>query len=172
MTIDLHYKQNHPDFSSRVSRDKKIGGGVRVKKMVGSSGGAHRVLLIPLAMLVMGTTGSGQRTALPVKLENYVNSAGRLSAQERQLLVAGQPVTKLLDADESKEVVAVLSSIERRSASARIRVQTPALRHAERRLQVGQSLLQRRRGRLGHAVERQPDAQLVRLLHPFAFDEE
>ena len=45
-------------------------------------------------------------------------------------------------------------------------------RHAERRLQVGESLPQRRRGRLGHPVERQPDAQLVRLLHPFAFDEE
>ena len=51
---------------------------------------------------------------------------------------------------------------------------TPAssFRHAERRLQVGQSLPQRRRGRLGHPIERQPDAQLVRLLHPFAFDEE
>ena len=47
-----------------------------------------------------------------------------------------------------------------------------SFRHADRRLEVGQSLPQRRCGRLRDAVERQPDAQLVRLLHPFAFDEE
>jgi hypothetical protein len=73
-------------------------------------GAQYRVLLILLAMLVMGITGSAQRTALPVKLENYVNSAGKLSAEERQQLVVGQPVTKLLEADESKEV-AVLGAV-------------------------------------------------------------
>jgi hypothetical protein len=70
----------------------------------------YRVLLILLGTLVMGITASGQRTALPAKLENYLNSAGKFSAEERQLLVAGQPVTKLLDSDESKEV-AVLGAV-------------------------------------------------------------
>jgi hypothetical protein len=63
-----------------------------------------------LATLLLGTTGFGRRPAFPPKLENYLNSAGTLSAEERKLLVAGQPVTKLLDADASKEV-AVLGAI-------------------------------------------------------------
>lgn len=60
--------------------------------------------------LVMGQTGSGPRRALPAKLESYLNSAGALSAEERQQLLAGQPITKLLDADASKEV-AVLAAV-------------------------------------------------------------
>ena len=64
----------------------------------------HRAVLILLAMLVLGTTGSGRRTALPARLESYFTSAGVLSADERKQLLAGQPITELLDADASKEV--------------------------------------------------------------------
>ena len=59
----------------------------------------YRALLILLALVAMGITGSGQRTTLPAKLEHYLNTAGALSRDERQLLLAGQPVTKLLDSD-------------------------------------------------------------------------
>lgn len=67
-------------------------------------------LPIFLALFVMGTTGSGQQPVLPEKLEHFINTAAKLSASERELLVSGQAVTKLLDSDESKEV-AVLGSI-------------------------------------------------------------
>lgn len=70
----------------------------------------YRVLPFLLASLVLGTTASGQRTGFPVKLENYLKSAGALSRDQRNQLLAGQPVTKLLDGDASKEV-AVLGAI-------------------------------------------------------------
>jgi hypothetical protein len=70
----------------------------------------YRARLILLGTLATGLTASGQPTTLPVKLENFIKSAGGLSRQERTLLLAGQPVTKLLDADAGKEV-AVLGAI-------------------------------------------------------------
>lgn len=70
----------------------------------------RRVGSMLMATLLLGTTGFSQQTALPARVEAYLNSAGRLSAEERTLLVGGQPVTKLLDADESKEV-AVLGAV-------------------------------------------------------------
>ena len=69
-----------------------------------------RVLAILLAMLAAAGTGAGQRGSFPGRLESYFSTAGRLSAGERRLLAAGQPVTKLLDADESKEM-AVLGAV-------------------------------------------------------------
>ena len=63
-----------------------------------------------LGLLMLGTTESAQRIALPARVEAYLNSAGTLSAHERRLLAGGQPVTKLLAADESKEV-AVLGAV-------------------------------------------------------------
>jgi hypothetical protein len=65
----------------------------------------YRAPLTVLATLVIVITVAGQRAVFPLKLESYLDTAAaRLSADERQLFVAGQPVTKLLDADESKEV--------------------------------------------------------------------
>ena len=69
-----------------------------------------RAVLILLAMLVVGSRAAGQRTALPAKLESYFNSAGAISAEQRRQLLAGQPITKLLDADAIEEV-AVLGAI-------------------------------------------------------------
>jgi hypothetical protein len=67
-------------------------------------------LLGLLATLAMGTAGAAPHGAFPSKLEQYFDSAGALSRGERQQLLAGQPITKLLDADASKEV-AVLGAV-------------------------------------------------------------
>ena len=67
-----------------------------------------RLVCIPAVILVLATvaTETFQITAspLPPVLESYLTSAVRLIADERQRLIAAGPVTKLLDADESKEV--------------------------------------------------------------------
>jgi hypothetical protein len=73
-------------------------------------GAQYRAALSLLAILGMGAAGAGQQSVFPPKLEKYFNSAGALSRDERQQLVAGQPITKLLDAEASKEV-AVLGAI-------------------------------------------------------------
>jgi hypothetical protein len=73
-------------------------------------GAQYRAVLSLLDAVVMGTAADGQRNAFPPKLENYFNSAGALSRGERQELLAGRPITKLLDSDASKEV-AVLGAI-------------------------------------------------------------
>ena len=75
--------------------------------------GMYLVVVFPCALnLVFAAEPSGgvQRTPLPATVETYLNTAGRLSAGERQRLIAGQPITKLLDGDASKEV-AVLGAI-------------------------------------------------------------
>lgn len=77
--------------------------GARARRPIGGC-------LLLLIALVMPATVSGQRMALPAKLENYLESAGAFSARDRQQLLGGQPVTTLLDADDSKEV-AVLGAI-------------------------------------------------------------
>jgi len=65
-----------------------------------------------LLLIGFGTAArtSGQGPAFPARLASYFNSAGVLSAGERQQLLAGQPVTKLLASDASKEV-AVLGAV-------------------------------------------------------------
>lgn len=57
-------------------------------------------------VLAMAPAPAGQRSspALPSRLDQYLRSVVRLSADEHASLVAGQPVTRLLDADEKKEV--------------------------------------------------------------------
>ncbi len=67
-----------------------------------------RMVLPPLlALAFVATMTSTVRTAtpgLPERLDDYLTGTVKLTANERAQLVAGQPVTKLLDADESKEV--------------------------------------------------------------------
>jgi hypothetical protein len=65
-------------------------------------------MLVP--PLLLATTSLGQQAALPARVDAYLKSAGGLSAAERSRLLGGQPVTRLLDADESKEV-AVLGAV-------------------------------------------------------------
>lgn len=69
-----------------------------------------RVALTLLALLFIGTTGSGLQAQFPALLETYLEHTARLSPAERAQLMDGQPVTRLLEADESKEV-AVLGAV-------------------------------------------------------------
>lgn len=71
-------------------------------------------------MLVLATAaapllGQGQ-PQLPDRLESFIKSYVKLTPEERTQLFAGQPVTRLLDTDPSKEV-AVFGAA--RSATAR-----------------------------------------------------
>jgi hypothetical protein len=47
---------------------------------------------------------SAQGSAFPARLDSYLTDGVKLSQTERQRLLNGQPLTKLLDADASKEV--------------------------------------------------------------------
>ena len=60
------------------------------------------MLLLFAATVV--ATAQGGRSAFPGRLETYLTSSVKLTAAERQRLTSGEPVTKLLDGDESKEV--------------------------------------------------------------------
>jgi hypothetical protein len=46
----------------------------------------------------------GAQTALPARLDTYLTKVVKPTADERQALLQGAPVTRLLDADENKEV--------------------------------------------------------------------
>jgi hypothetical protein len=48
--------------------------------------------------------------ALPERLETYLTRHAKLTSKERAQLLAGQPVTRLLDTDQSHEV-AVLGAV-------------------------------------------------------------
>ncbi len=67
-----------------------------------------RTVLPPLLALGFAATmTAAARTAmpgLPDRLDDYLAGTAKLTADERAQLVAGTPVTKLLDADETKEV--------------------------------------------------------------------
>ncbi len=67
-----------------------------------------RVFLPTIAALgVASTTMIAPRAgtpALPARLDAYLTDTVKLTADERAQLAAGQPITKLLDADETKEV--------------------------------------------------------------------
>jgi hypothetical protein len=67
-----------------------------------------RVITIVSALLLLAATqlatGQPERFRFPGRLDSYLTNAVRLSADERQRLISGAPVTKLLEADESKEV--------------------------------------------------------------------
>jgi hypothetical protein len=57
-----------------------------------------------LALAVSSSTAARQQPALPSTFERYVATAVRPTARERQTLLSGGPITKLLDSDASKEV--------------------------------------------------------------------
>jgi hypothetical protein len=75
---------------------------------------AARVISIVSALLVAAAaplaTAQTGRFQFPGRLETYLTNTVRLSADERQRLIAGSPVTKMLDADGSHEV-AVLGAV-------------------------------------------------------------
>jgi hypothetical protein len=59
-------------------------------------------LLVAAAAHIATAQSAGQ--PLPGRLESYLTNAVKLTADERQRLNDGEPVTKMLDADKSKEV--------------------------------------------------------------------
>lgn len=67
-----------------------------------------RLLSAALASLVLAAptmdTSRDAPSAFPARLETYLTTTVRLTAEERKRLSAGAPVTKLLDADDSNEV--------------------------------------------------------------------
>lgn len=65
-------------------------------------------LACAVALLVLGIRGvplQGQGPApLPERLNSYINSYVKLTSDEQKRILAGEPVTRLLDSDPSKEV--------------------------------------------------------------------
>jgi hypothetical protein len=61
------------------------------------------IALLLLAATHIATAQSG-RSGFPGRVESYLTHAVKLSAGERQRLIKAEPVTKMLEADESKEV--------------------------------------------------------------------
>ena len=63
-------------------------------------------LSMSLGLLATGkiVDSQGRSAALPLRLDSYLSTTVRPSAAERKLLVNGGPITKLLDADATKEV--------------------------------------------------------------------
>jgi len=57
-----------------------------------------------LALAASLAAGGRPQTALPPNLQSYLDQHVQLDAASRAKLLAGQPITKLLDADPSKEV--------------------------------------------------------------------
>jgi hypothetical protein len=67
----------------------------------GVLGIASALLLVAASHLTSAQTA---RFQFPGRLDRYLTDAAKLSAGERQRLIAGAAITKMLEADESKEV--------------------------------------------------------------------
>ncbi len=65
-----------------------------------------RVLSATAAMAVLTVVAAAQRgpASLPARVEAYIASSVKLTAEQRSHLFAGEPVTQLLEADPSREV--------------------------------------------------------------------
>ena len=72
----------------------------------GSAGPCVACVLIALVLSGAAHIASAQsgRFRFPGLLESYLTNAVKLSTNERQRLIKGEPVTKMLEADQSKEV--------------------------------------------------------------------
>ncbi len=65
---------------------------------------AWRWMLLALLLLVTSPVATAQSGPFPARLQSYLTNVVGITGEERQRLLKGEPVTKLLDADESKEV--------------------------------------------------------------------
>ena len=83
-----------------------------MKRTITSAGATAWSTALIGVLLLGGTTLvlTSQGGAFPSRLDRYFKDVVKLTADEQKQLLAGQPVTKLLDADESKEV-AVLGAV-------------------------------------------------------------
>ena len=80
---------------------RRLRGSVRVG--AGSVTGPIVVALV-LVSTIPGDTAQNASPRFPSRLDDYFRNSVRLTAGEQKQLAAGQPVTRLLDADASKEV--------------------------------------------------------------------
>ncbi len=88
-----------------------------------------RIVWPVLAVTLVSTTIGPSRNAtltLPARLDHYLTKSVKLNAHQRRALVEGAAVTKLLEADENKEVsevedgaLAALQSTKRRLEASR-----------------------------------------------------
>jgi hypothetical protein len=81
-----------------TARDSLRGDGMAASRSIASA--------VLAALLVAATTGTALDVspAFPPRLERYLTEGVRLTEAQKRQLVAGAPVTKLLDVDEGKEV--------------------------------------------------------------------
>jgi hypothetical protein len=78
---------------------------MRRKEVVQRKAVAPTWVLLALLVLVASHVATTAPSRLfPARLDSYLSRSVKLTADERQRLFNGEPVTKLLDADESKEV--------------------------------------------------------------------
>ena len=77
------------------------------------------------------SSGPANPNTLPEPLDRFLNSTVRPSAEEREELLAGKPITKLLDADESSEV-AVFGAVWIAAPPARYLDAVKDIEHLER----------------------------------------
>jgi hypothetical protein len=61
-------------------------------------------MLWTLLVVITAHIAAAQRRSFPTRLDNYLTDTVRLTAADRKRLLDGEPVTRLLDADETKEV--------------------------------------------------------------------
>ena len=66
----------------------------------------------PFAVIALATTPAAQRNpqSLPARLDTYIKKGAQLTSAQQTQLLAGQPVTRMLDTDRSHEV-AVLGAM-------------------------------------------------------------
>ncbi|HUP18769.1 MAG TPA: hypothetical protein VM778_02315 [Gemmatimonadota bacterium] len=61
---------------------------------------------VPPGLLPGAASGGPEQTALPAALESFLTDEAHGGASDREALLAGQPVIRLLDADPTSEVAA------------------------------------------------------------------
>src|SRR5687768_9258511 len=68
----------------------------------------HLICAAGLAAIVIVVTGGAQSAQsparLPARLDSYIKSYVKLTPEEQKRLLAGEPVTQLLESDPAKEV--------------------------------------------------------------------
>lgn len=63
-----------------------------------------RLLALSVIAVVPMTAAQRASPPFPARLESYIRNTVKLTAAEQKALGRGEPVTRLLDADQSKEV--------------------------------------------------------------------
>lgn len=96
----------------------------------------RKVFTVLAALVVAPISAVPQQAVFPGELETYLKSSVKLTQAERQSLLAGAPVTKILDADPAREVAVFGAVWINASADAYVRAVTDI-----ERLEQGESFL-------------------------------